>query len=149
MKRLFLFLCLAFSFQLGMAQTGSLSGFVADEETKEGLIGASISIYKSGSKTPITGSSTDIDGSYQIDSLPVGTYDIEFSYVGYYSKKVKKVTLFDGKVFVLNVKMEEGDVEYSKPIFSCSYRIPSIDFWNTTTGKTIRADDIKNSPIKW
>ena len=124
----------------------TLEGIVTDETTGEGLIGASITIYKAGGETPISGASTDIDGSYSIPNVQPGTYDVEFSYVGYTSKKEGNVILYAGQVIRLNKKLLEGvttgEIEIN------AYTEPLIRQDETTTGKTITADDIKNLPSK-
>ncbi len=78
------------------AQTGTLKGTLTDEITGETLIGASV-IYGNGK-----GTTTDIDGNYQLD-LPLGLQTITFSYVGMLPKE-KKITVKKGIQF-LDVKL--------------------------------------------
>ena len=78
------------------AQTGTLKGTLTDEITGETLIGASVT-YGNGK-----GTTTDIDGNYQLD-LPLGAQSITFSYVGMLPK-VKKITVKKGTQF-LDVKL--------------------------------------------
>jgi len=60
------------------AQTGSLTGTITDRSTGESLIGASILI------TDLDrGTVTDQDGSFTISDIPVGTYNVRFTYIGY------------------------------------------------------------------
>ncbi len=63
---------------LAHAQTGTLTGTVTDESTGETLVGATVMILDLERGAP-----TDIDGMYRIDNVPVGTYEVRFSYVGY------------------------------------------------------------------
>jgi hypothetical protein len=78
------------------AQKGTLKGTLTDEITGETLIGASV-IYGNGK-----GTTTDIDGNYQLD-LPLGPQTITFSYVGMLPKE-KKITVKKGTQF-LDVKL--------------------------------------------
>lgn len=78
------------------AQTGTLKGTLTDEITGETLIGASV-MYGNGK-----GTTTDIDGNYQLD-LPLGPQTITFSYVGMLPKE-KKITIKKGTQF-LDVKL--------------------------------------------
>ena len=48
---------------------GTISGIVSDERTADPLIGCNVLVKETGG-----GSSSDIDGSYQI-TLPAGTYN--------------------------------------------------------------------------
>jgi len=61
-----------------LAQSGKIRGTVIDEQTKEPLIGAAVTINGTS-----YGSASDIDGTFQILNIPVGTYSIKASYVGY------------------------------------------------------------------
>jgi TonB-dependent receptor len=62
------------------AQTGSLKGRVFDKTTNEPLIGANVIIEKTS-----MGAATDRDGNYLIRSIPVGSYSMKVSYIGYVS----------------------------------------------------------------
>ena len=59
------------------AQRGTVSGQVTDEINSEGLIGVQIYV-----PSLTTGAVTDINGNYTLE-LPVGSYLIQVSYVGY------------------------------------------------------------------
>lgn len=63
------------------SKTGSLYGKITEEGSNEGMIAANVILYQNGNI--VQGTITDIDGNYKIDSIPVGTYDIEVSYLGY------------------------------------------------------------------
>jgi len=60
------------------AQAGSIEGMVTDSENGEPLIG--VNILLSGT---MTGTTTDIDGSYEIKNLTPGIHTLRFSYVSY------------------------------------------------------------------
>jgi len=57
---------------------GIISGSVMDMQTKELLIGVNILIL--GTQR---GASTDLNGNFLISDVPLGTYSLEFSYIGY------------------------------------------------------------------
>lgn len=60
------------------AQTGSLSGTVTDANSGESLPAVNVVI-----KELVKGTSTDVDGTYTISSIPVGTYTVVVRYIGY------------------------------------------------------------------
>ncbi|MFC1569860.1 carboxypeptidase-like regulatory domain-containing protein [bacterium] len=80
MKRtiLILFLLFIFSLVLIARETGLIQGQVIDAETKQPLLGTNVLIMDSQ-----RGAATDAEGNYYIDNVPVGTYRIRFSYIGY------------------------------------------------------------------
>ncbi|SHI88103.1 iron complex outermembrane recepter protein [Hymenobacter daecheongensis DSM 21074] len=76
-KLLFLLLFVCAGFTSAFAQTGSVSGRVLDEK-KEGVPGATVIIDGS-----TLGSSTNTDGTYNIQNVPAGPHTLVISYVGY------------------------------------------------------------------
>lgn len=127
--------------------TSTLEGKLTDASTNEGLIGANITLYKAGSTTPVTGTTTDIEGNYSIPSIQPGTYDVEFSYVGYTPQKQTDVVMYAGEVIRLNASIREG-VTLDSVVEIIAYVVPLISQDKTTTGKTITGEDIKNLPSK-
>jgi len=70
----------------GFAQgTGSLGGLVTDGDDKLPLIGVNVVI-----KGSSLGSSSNLDGRYLLSKIPVGTYQVEVTYLGY-EKKILRV----------------------------------------------------------
>lgn len=62
------------------AQKGSLSGTIKDD--KETLVGATVML-----ENTTKGTSTDINGKYQLAELEPGSYTFVFSYLGYITQK--------------------------------------------------------------
>lgn len=90
------------------AQTGSLTGTVTDAKTGEPLVGANVFIPELSKGAP-----TDIDGNYTITDIPVGTYDIRISYIGY-SEVTRSVEINEGSQ-ELNIALTAG-VELSEMV---------------------------------
>lgn len=61
-----------------LAQNGTLTGNVTDQSSGDVLIG--VSIYLADLER---GGLTDINGDYRIENIPVGTYTVRYSYIGY------------------------------------------------------------------
>lgn len=93
MKKLVVLL-LMFSFAVKAQETSRLKGRVLDE-TKQPLPGANIII-----KSLSAGAVSDFNGYYQLANIPVGTYEIHVSFVGY-NDFVQKIALTE-KSIVLN-----------------------------------------------
>ena len=69
---------------LSFEETGVISGSVVDSETKSAIIGANATATFSGSAYTFEGSAvTDDDGEFDISQLPVGTYTLNVSTIGY------------------------------------------------------------------
>ncbi len=87
------------------AESTSLHGAVRDEESGEGLSGASLLLLGT-----TIGASTDLDGEYRIDEIPPGTYNMRVSFVGYETKVVPNVRVEAGESEKLNVELLRQDV---------------------------------------
>ncbi|HNR07512.1 MAG TPA: carboxypeptidase regulatory-like domain-containing protein [Saprospiraceae bacterium] len=135
-------LLLFFGFLATQAQT-SLEGKVEDEN-KEGLIGATVVLFKSGVQKG--GTTTDLDGNYTFTNLDPGTYDVEFSYVGYQTQRIQNVVVFAGKANRLDVEMATGIL--LNEVVVVDYKVPLIQQDNTTSGGTVTSEQIRNLPTK-
>lgn len=83
-----------------LAQTGSIKGLIIDESTQETLIGVNVT-----ADDATIGTTTDIDGNYEIAGLAEGTYRLHFTYMGYADKIVEGIVVKAGEATVVNVSM--------------------------------------------
>jgi outer membrane receptor protein involved in Fe transport len=94
MKRIILLLTIFCSVLSASAQlggggatiTGKISGTVIDSITRKPLDYATVSMFRSGGKAPITGVLTDDKGGFKLNDVKAGKYKIVVSYIGYPSK---------------------------------------------------------------
>jgi len=100
MKRLILLLLIFSTFLTAKAQlggggsgiTGKISGTVVDSLSKKPLDYATVSIFRSKGKAPITGVLTDEKGGFKLNNIAPGNYKIVISYIGYPSKTIDPVS---------------------------------------------------------
>lgn len=83
--------------------TGLIEGLIVDEATAEPLIGANVVIYDAEGR-PEYGASTDLDGHYVL-SVPVGTYDLEVSFISFGTKTITGVVVVKNKPVAVNVTL--------------------------------------------
>lgn len=107
---------LLFSMQVN-AQTHqqTIYGKVVDQDSKMALIGATIKV-QNGDK--ILGGSTDFDGDFRIENVPVGRIDIEVTYLGYDPIVLSSLTLSSGKELSLTIEMQESTEEMEEVVVS-------------------------------
>ncbi len=114
-KFVLLFICLAAGagFTPGMAaaqDTGIITGTVVDGSTGETLVGATVRVEGT---TPPKGAICDLEGNYRITGVPVGTYELTASMIGYANTRVTDVEVKKGEVakvdFVLNTEEIQVD----------------------------------------
>jgi hypothetical protein len=105
---------LALSVFTGLAQnsTGQIKGRVSDKSNLQPIQGVSVAILK-GSKV-IGGTSTDASGKFQLLNLPLDTFTIQFSFIGYTTKK--QLVIVDGSEKIIGNVLLEADAQNLKEI---------------------------------
>ena len=97
MKKIILLSLLVFVPLLLFGQT-TVSGNVSDKSTNELIIGANVFIVGTN-----MGAATDIDGNYEINNVPNGTYSIRVSSIGF--STITQQVLVEGTTLNLNFEM--------------------------------------------
>ncbi len=135
-------LLLLFAPVLAMAQnTGKLAGRVIDKSTGEPLPGASVVLL--GTQL---GAITDENGQYFIIGIPVGTYDVQASFVGYRPVVVRGVEINAGYTRELNFELEPTTVELEEVVVT--YERPLIQKDAIGVPKVVTAEQIQNLPVR-
>lgn len=111
MKKHLLFFAFTCFAMVSLAQTPkeqvpgqTLRGKVTDADTGEPLSGTSISLLKS---TAASGTSSSASGTYSIEKLPVGRYQVQASHLGYETVTIAEVLVEAGRETVLNIQLRE------------------------------------------
>jgi hypothetical protein len=76
---------------------GSLKGTVIDSQTGEGLANATVSLAASKKSTGLT-VSTDANGDFLIEDVPVGSYTCTIQISGYFVREITNVEVIEGIV---------------------------------------------------
>lgn len=80
-------------------QTGTIRGLVIDASDKETLLGANVMLEGTS-----RGASTQLDGTYVIRNVPVGSYVLVITYLGYDTQRIP-ITLAAGQDLVRNIEL--------------------------------------------
>ncbi len=72
---------------LSFSQSYTFSGVVRDEADKEPIIGVNVVLRLLQDSTQFYGTSTALNGSFEIRDLPAGRYRVELSFLGYKTKR--------------------------------------------------------------
>ncbi len=100
---LFILLCSFYS-SYGQELTQIVRGRVVDLDTKAPLPYANIVVSTT---DPIIGSTSDANGIFRIDRVPIGRHAIQISYIGYETKVIPELLVSSGKEIVLEVELRE------------------------------------------
>lgn len=99
--QLFFGFLLIISFELVFAQKGSITGVVVDRETNQTIVGANVVITGT-----FTGTSTNLDGEYELKNLNPGTYSLTVSFISYQTDTVKNIVVKPGQTTRVNFKLK-------------------------------------------
>ncbi|MEM9549030.1 MAG: carboxypeptidase regulatory-like domain-containing protein, partial [Bacteroidota bacterium] len=105
MKRIFALFILGLFASMAHTQSGTIKGTVVDQQSEIPIIGASVQLM--GSETA-TGTTTDFDGYFVLENVPVGRNVLEISYLGYETITLPNVEVSSGKDVILNIPIREG-----------------------------------------
>ena len=100
-----MFLCFT---GLGQGIEQVVRGTVIDEDSQVPLIGAEIVILNS---DPILGTTTDVNGQFRLDHVPVGRISLNISYLGYERTVIPNIVVNSGKEVVLEISMIESIIK--------------------------------------
>lgn len=99
------------------AQTQTIRGKVLDADAGMPLIGVTVSVLDT---DPLIGTSTDLDGNFVLQNVPVGRKDILFSYIGYKNQIKPNVFITAGKEVFLDVNLQESVEQLDEVVISAS-----------------------------
>ena len=107
MKKLLLLFILSVISLCSYAQPSqTVRGTVIDSESQYPLIGVNVVLIdKNGAQK---GTTTDLDGNFRIESVPVGRSSLTFTYLGYEQYDIPDLIVNAGKENILEIKMGEA-----------------------------------------
>ncbi|MFN3556632.1 MAG: TonB-dependent receptor [Bacteroidales bacterium] len=91
------------SSQGNLSQT--VRGYVLDAHTKTPLPGATVIVE---GIEPLLGTTTDLNGNFRFNDIPVGRHNFRVSYVGYEPFRMSEVMVGTGKEVVLSIELRES-----------------------------------------
>lgn len=99
------------------AQTGTIKGTVRDQRTQEPIIGASVGV-----EGTTIGASTDLDGSFSLTKIPVGTHTLQIGSVSYERKRIPGLRVEAGKVLVINTGLIDASAALGEVVVTAQRR---------------------------
>jgi hypothetical protein len=91
------------AFSQNLRQT--VRGTINDNDSKLPLIGATVIIIGT---NPLIGTTTDVNGIFRFDNIPIGRIAVKTSYLGYDPKTISDIVVNSGKEVVLDLTMQES-----------------------------------------
>ncbi len=103
----------------GLAQkpVQNVRGIIRDKQTKQPLIGATISVRNT---NPMIGNISNENGEFVLQNVPVGRINIQAQYIGYEPVTLEDVIHLSTKETFLNLELNEGSISAGEVVVSTS-----------------------------
>jgi hypothetical protein len=137
-----LFLSIFFFLNGRSQKTGVILGNVKDKNTQEIIIGATIFI-----EGTTNGAITDTDGNFKI-SIPVGTYRLKSSFIGYTSIIKENIVVTSGNAQIINFELEasSSDLTEVEVTFDKGKSAVATDMITPLSVQQLTTEEIKSNP---
>ncbi len=120
---------------------GRIVGTVTDD-AGEPLTGVNVII--SGTAK---GTATDINGRYRIDDLRAGSYNVQFSYIGFETKLFTDIRVQNNQATTLDVTLAEAVLSTSDEVVVVGTR-PLVDVEGAQSQTAISREQIEAAPVR-
>lgn len=107
-KNMWLRLVCVLVFASSLSYSASIKGYVGDSQQREPLVGALVSIQSIKDNT-LTG----LDGTFIFKNVPIGTYYIEITYLGYQTVQKKVEITKENDIAVVKILLEQENTKLS------------------------------------
>ena len=124
------------------AVTSQITGTVTDKANGEPLIGVTVAVQGTS-----LGAISDVDGRYTILNVPVGTYTIVFSAVGYATVEVSNVSVSADIARKLDQPLTSTTTELSQTIHVRA-ETPLVEPDKTTTITVVKKEEVQALPTR-
>ncbi len=93
----------------------TVRGTILDGDLRQPLFGATVIVVDS---DPIIGTTTDFEGRYTLNNVPVGRLDLQVRMLGYDEQTLTNLLLNSAKELVLDVKMQQSLTQLQEVVIS-------------------------------
>lgn len=138
-----LLLGIIFQISLVKAQNnGRISGTVTDKATQQKLLGASIQLVGT-----TIGAITDSLGNFRITGIPLNTYTIEISSLGYTGKTLYNIIIGAGNETTINAELEAEAAQLEDVIITSTRKtVRAASLETPLSVQRLTSEEIKSSP---
>lgn len=121
---------------------GIIRGFVKDKNTQETIVGATIVIDGT-----TDGAVSDIEGNYKI-SIPVGTYRLKVSFLGYMALFKENIVVTTGNAQIVNFELEQtsNQLKAVEIVFEKGKSAVATDMITPLSVQQLTTEEIKSNP---
>jgi hypothetical protein len=124
-------------------KTGNIIGTVKDKNTQETIIGAIVQL-----ETTQLGSSTDLEGNFKITNIPVGSYNVKATIVGYQPLTKFNINVTSGNDILLNFELVSDNKQLKEVeiTFDKGKSASSADMITPLSVQSLTTEEIRSNP---
>ena len=143
MKKLFLLTCLlCLGISLQAQQNGRISGKIIDQSTQKFIPGANISLEGSGK-----GAQSDSLGFFRINQVPLKSYNLSVSMVGYKKAKLFNLVLNAGNELFVNIELSPDNQELNEVVVTQNRKSAKVATLESPLSvQRLTTEEIKSNP---
>ena len=143
MKKLFLLTCLlCLGISLQAQQNGRISGKIIDQSTQKFIRGANISLDGSGK-----GAQSDSLGFFRISQVPLKSYNLSVSMVGYKKSKLFNLVLNAGNELFVNIELIPDNQELNEVVVTQNRKSAKVATLESPLSvQRLTTEEIKSNP---
>ena len=118
----------------------TIKGQVVERDTRYPLVGATVRLLADSSH--VTGATTDADGLFRIESVPVGRHRLKVSFIGYEDAMVEDIILTSAKESYVDITLKQSMQALEEVTFTGG---PSIDAANEMATVSARSFSVEET----
>lgn len=147
LKIVICFVLSAFALVTYAQDKGKIAGKVIDKKTGEELIGVSVQIEGTN-----IGTATDFEGSFTLNNIVPGTYNLVFTYISYQKKIVTGIVVKSKEITTINTALQEATKELTEVVIKGELKKETASALliqqkkNVSISDGVSADLIKKTP---
>lgn len=120
--------------------TQVVKGTILDSDSEMPLIGANVEIVDLPNSL---GTSTDVNGRYKIENVPVGRHTLQITYLGYNTVTIPNVVVSAGKEVVSNINLSEAVAVMDEIVITAEVeKDKSINEMTSISAKTFSLEEV-------
>lgn len=101
----------------GQELTQTIRGTVLDKQSQFPLFGVNLIVLES---DPLIGASTDAEGRFRLEDVPIGRHTIQVTYLGYESVTISNLMITSAKELEVIIELEESIAQLNTVVIKAS-----------------------------
>ncbi|MEN8794348.1 MAG: carboxypeptidase-like regulatory domain-containing protein, partial [Flavobacteriales bacterium] len=119
--------------------TSVIRGTITDKVSQSTLTGVNVVLVGS---DPMIGTTTDVNGDFRLENVPVGRQVLKVSFIGYETREIPNLLVLSAKDLQLNIQLNEQYSELGEVVISGEAdKRESINKMNTVSSRTISIEE--------